>query len=68
MISATDSLRQCYRFFLIFIAHLLVGDEKLSFLWFLMPEMTVLVHIHIVYMSRKLFSVNFSNGIQVENS
>ena len=32
---------------MIFIAYLLVGDEKPTFLRFLMPEMTFLVHIHV---------------------
>ena len=36
---------------MIFVAHLLVGDGKLAFLKFLMPEMTFLVHIqfHSIY-------------------
>ena len=34
---------------MIFIAYLLVGDEKLAFLRFLMPEMTFLVHMHTIY-------------------
>ena len=53
---------------MIILAHLLVGDEKPVFLRFLMPEMTFLAHIHSIYISWKLFSINFSNvGIQVES-
>ena len=52
---------------MILLAHLLVGDEKPAFLRFLMPEM-IFWHTYIVYMSWKLFSINFSNvGIQVES-